>query len=125
MPVLRFHRFRSDVVSLILILRLYFLSYTIELVQTLLFVLLLPLLFVHAITSGIVCAASRNNNLYQLFMFKIILNKKNTHMAIETIIAILVPIKTYRIAQFHIFTNMRTNANTIATKRSKPAITYE
>ena len=56
LPVLRFHRFRSDVVSLILILRLHFLSYTIELVQTLLFVLLLLLLFVHAITSGIVCA---------------------------------------------------------------------
>ena len=60
LPVLRFHRFRSDVVPLILILWLYFLSYAIELVQVLLPVLLLLVLFVHAITSGIVCAASRN-----------------------------------------------------------------
>lgn len=107
------------------VLRLYLLSYTVELVRVLLPVLLLLLLFVHAITSGIVCTVSRNNSLCHLFIFKIIPNKKKTHIAIEMIIAILVPINTYRIAQFHIFTNMRTNANTIATKRSRPAITYE
>ena len=125
MPVLRLHCFRSDVMILILILRFHLLSYAVELVQVLLPVLLLLLFFIHAITSGIVCAASRDNNLYQLFIFKIIPNKKNTHIAIETIIAILVPTKTYRIAQFHTFTNIRTSANTIATKRSRPAITYE
>ena len=56
LPVLRLNRFGSDVVSLIL--RLYLLSYTIELVQVLLSVLLFLLLFVHAITSGIVCAGT-------------------------------------------------------------------
>lgn len=122
MPVLRFHCFRSDVVTLILIFRLHLLSYAIELVQVPLPVLLLLLFFVHAITSGIVCTVSRNNSLCHLFIFKIIPNKKKTHIAIEMIIAILVPINTYRIAQFHIFTNIRTNANTIATKRSRPAI---
>ena len=56
LPVLRFHRFRSDVVALILILRLHLLSYAIKFVQVLLSVLLLLLFLVHAITSGIVCA---------------------------------------------------------------------
>ena len=54
MPVFRLHCIRSDIVALILILRLHLLSYTVELVQALLPVLLLLALFVHAITSGIV-----------------------------------------------------------------------
>ena len=60
LPVLRFHRFRSDVVSLVLILRPRLLSYAVELIQILLPVLLLLLLFVHAITSRIVCVGSGN-----------------------------------------------------------------
>ena len=60
LPVLRFNGFRSDVVPLVLILRLHLLSYTIELIQVLLHVLLLLLLLVHAITSGIVCVGAGN-----------------------------------------------------------------
>ena len=60
LPVFRLYRFRSDIVTLILILRFHFLSYAIELVQVLLPVLLLLLLLVHAITSGIVCAGAGN-----------------------------------------------------------------
>ena len=45
LPILQLHHFRSDVVSLILILRLHLLSYTIEFVQILLPVLLLLLFF--------------------------------------------------------------------------------
>ena len=60
LPVLRFHRFRSDVVDLILIFRLHLLSYTIEFIQVILPILLLLLLFVHAITSRIVCVGSGN-----------------------------------------------------------------
>ena len=60
MPVLRLYRFRSDVVALILILRLCLLRYVVEFVQILLPVLLLLLLLAHAITSGIVCAEVGN-----------------------------------------------------------------
>lgn len=60
LPVLRLYRFRSDVVCLVLILRLRLLSYIIELIQVLLPVLLLLLLLVHAITSGIVCVEAGN-----------------------------------------------------------------
>ena len=60
LPVLRLYRFRSDVVCLVLILRLRLLSYIIELIQVLLPVLLLLLLLVHAITSGIVCVTAGN-----------------------------------------------------------------
>ena len=60
LPILQLHHFRSDVVSLILILRLHLLSYTIEFVQILLPVLLLLLFFVHAIISGIVCTEQKN-----------------------------------------------------------------
>lgn len=60
LPVLRLHRFRSDVVGLVLILRLCLLRYVVEFIQILLPVLLLLMLFVHAITSGIVCAKDKD-----------------------------------------------------------------
>ena len=46
--------------ALILILRLCLLRYVVKFIQILLPVLLLLLLFVHAITSGIVCAGAGN-----------------------------------------------------------------
>ena len=60
LPVLRLDRFRSDVVSLILIFWFPLFSYAIEFVQVLLPVLLLLLLFIHAITSGIVCTGAKH-----------------------------------------------------------------
>ena len=56
LSVLRLHRFRPDIVCLVLILRFYLFRYAVELIQVLLSVFLLLLLFVHTITSGIVCA---------------------------------------------------------------------
>lgn len=64
LPVLRLHRFGSDVMPLVLILRLYLLGYAIELVQVLLPVLLLLLFFIHAITSGLVCTGPGNLSPY-------------------------------------------------------------
>ena len=60
LSVLRLYRFRSDVVTLVLVLRLCILCYVVEFVQVLLPVLLLLLLLVHAITSGIVCVTAGN-----------------------------------------------------------------
>ena len=60
LPVLRLHRFRTDVMSLILIFRLCLLRNAVEFVLVFLSVLLLLLLLVHAITSGIACAETAN-----------------------------------------------------------------
>ena len=77
LPILRLHRFRSDVVSLILILWFRLLSYAIKFVQILLPVLLFLLFLAHAITSGIVCTKDkdyiRKKALIQIFYY--ILNK--------------------------------------------------
>ena len=60
LSVFRFHRFRSDVVSLILIFRLCLLRNAVEFVLVFLSVLPLLLFFVHAITSEIVCTGQVN-----------------------------------------------------------------
>lgn len=60
LSLLRLHRFRPDIMPLILIFRLHLLRNTVELIQIFLPVLLFFLLFAHKITSGIVCASIRN-----------------------------------------------------------------
>ena len=49
-----FHRFRTDVVCLVLVLRLYFLRDAVELLLVPFLILFFLLVFVHLITSGIV-----------------------------------------------------------------------